>query len=500
MRIRILAWLLAAISVEASAGLVIVTSDADTDDGACDAHCTLREAIHVTNTTADFETLIDFDIPGGGTRTIVLTTPLPTVSKSIQVFGFSQPGASAGNGGFSHVIRLQIDGSLLPDAGSVVGLDMNVPGQFGSVRVEGIAFGGFMRPQGGGVALRLRDGKAQITSNHFGLAADGGTVTANDVGIDIQTADGATVDGNVVSGNGTGIIGTGRKDIGQPPLRLNGNRIGTDKAGGAVRANGGDGVRIVSSCAAPTQAFEFSNNVISGNGRDGIHLEGPDDCNLVVGLGWITGNRIGTAANGTTALGNARHGIFAGMLASTDSLVIGSQIGSSAVQDRNTLGFNGGAGVRVPEGAGGVLVRENTFRANLGLPIDIGNDGPTPNDAGDADTGGNRRLNSPILGSLRTVPSGLEVSVTVEGATSALTYPVRVDLYARDGANAMTFVKTDFIEAPNAPKNVGLALPGGTELVAMASDNANGALTHTPSNSSEFSAAALRAVFSDGFE
>ena len=64
----------------------------------------------------------------------------------------------------------------------------------------------------------------------------------------------------------------------------------------------------------------------------------------------------------------------------------------------------------------------------------------------------------------------------------------------------MAFVQTDFLEGPNAPKDVAINLPGGTELVAMTTDNLDGDLTGTPSNSSEFSAPAIRAIFGNGFE
>jgi hypothetical protein len=284
-------------------------------------------------------------------------------------------------------------------------------------------------------------------------------------------------------------------------LRLDGNRIGTDKAGTAARPNIEDGIRIVSRCAAPSHSFEFTGNVVSGNGRDGIHLTGEAaGCNLVTGLVQMHANRIGTAANGTAALGNGRHGIFADMLAVNDAITIGLPPSSSFAPDRNTIGFNGDAGVAVPAGAGGVLVRENTYRSNVGLPIDLGADGATPNDTGDADTGANRLLNAPILGSLRQTGNGLEVNVSSDSLPANADYSLRVDLYSR-AAGVLTFLQTDFLDAPNTPKNIVItANIGNAEVLAMASDNLDGALDGTPSNSSEFSGPAIRPVFSNGFE
>ena len=72
------AWMLALLSSGAAqAELVVVNTAADGSDGTCNvAHCTLREAIEAANAAQDFDTLIDFNIPGGGTQTIVLLSPL----------------------------------------------------------------------------------------------------------------------------------------------------------------------------------------------------------------------------------------------------------------------------------------------------------------------------------------------------------------------------------------------------------------------------------------
>lgn len=304
---------------------------------------------------------------------------------------------------------------------------------------------------------------------------------------------------NLVSGNIDGISGTAQDREGELPTQINGNRIGTDLTGSAARPNTRDGIRIESGCALPAVEFDVSGNVISGNGRDGIHLDGPPDCNTLVGFGRIAANRIGLAATGVAPLGNGRHGVFANLLAAAEGITLGSAPNSSFPEDRNTIGFNGGAGVHVPDGAGGVLIRENTFRDNVGLPIDIGNEGPTPNDAGDADTGGNRRLNAPTLGALREVSGGLQIRVSMDGSEEAVDYPVRIDFYAREG-DVYAYLQTDFAEGPGTPRNVAITLPGGTELVAMASDNIGATGGDFAANSSEFSAPALRAVFSDGFE
>ena len=67
---------------------LVVTSTADTDDGACDAaNCTLREAIKAANAQAG-DDVIGF--AAGVGDTITLLTALPAVSTNVQIVG---PGA-----------------------------------------------------------------------------------------------------------------------------------------------------------------------------------------------------------------------------------------------------------------------------------------------------------------------------------------------------------------------------------------------------------------------
>ena len=74
-----------------------VTSAADTDDGTCDAECTLREAIGASNAVAgpDANT-IAFDIDPDGPATITLSSSLPAITRPVLIDGSTQPGIDDG--------------------------------------------------------------------------------------------------------------------------------------------------------------------------------------------------------------------------------------------------------------------------------------------------------------------------------------------------------------------------------------------------------------------
>src|SRR5262249_48349616 len=75
------------LSGELSVGFFQVTSTADSGAGS------LRQAIDDANAAAE-PGIITFSIPHAGIQTIVLATPLPPISSSVLLDGFSQPGYS----------------------------------------------------------------------------------------------------------------------------------------------------------------------------------------------------------------------------------------------------------------------------------------------------------------------------------------------------------------------------------------------------------------------
>ena len=80
-------------------------------------------------------------------------------------------------------------------------------------------------------------------------------------------------------------------------------------------------------------------------------------------------------------------------------------LGSSRIVADNTIAFNGGDGVRVFQGTGNRILGNsihNNGKLGIDLRVDSGNNGPTANDAGDADTGANELQNYPTITSATT--------------------------------------------------------------------------------------------------
>jgi hypothetical protein len=306
----------------------------------------------------------------------------------------------------------------------------------------------------------------QILNNTIGLNAAGTGVIANPkFGIFLVDATSTLIGGtaeftrNVISGSvlqGIVVSGTGSTGV-----TVIGNYIGTNANGTAAAANGQQGILVQAGAAVA-----ILNNVVSGNSNGGIRLE-------TNGNG-VRGNRIGTAADGTTALGNGAAGI--------------SIIGSSNVigngDNPNTIAFNGGVGVSISGGGSGNTVSENSIFSNSGLGIDLDADGVTANDPVDADSGANGLQNYPNLTSAN---SGGSISGVLASSVNG-TFVLRFfSSAACDGSGngegrtwiGSTSVSTNANGSGPFSAEVGL-LTVGEAVTATATDEAG--------NTSEFSA------------
>lgn len=202
-----------------------------------------------------------------------------------------------------------------------------------------------------------------------------------------RTEPGVFIRSNRVAGCTTGIeVGNEAK------ATVEDNFVGTDATGTLARPN----VTGINITGAAGRA-KIAGNVVAGNSSNGIVL---NTTTMPVDL---SGNRIGVGAT-NAPLPNAGDGIR--VTAGAAAMNIGLLAGSA-----NTIAHNGGSGVNVLAGAP-VSILGNSIFDNAGLAIDLGGDGVTANDPGDADTGANGLQNAPFL----IAASSNGTTTTVDGS------------------------------------------------------------------------------------
>ncbi|MBL7961422.1 right-handed parallel beta-helix repeat-containing protein, partial [bacterium] len=189
----------------------------------------------------------------------------------------------------------------------------------------------------------LEAGGSLIVGNYIGTDATGVLAKGNDgTGITVSGAggfsanyiligDGTDAGKNIVSGNnGCGININGNSAY---QNKIQKNYVGVN-INGAALPNALDGIRLDSY----TYSDSIIGNVISGNGLNGIAIDGTWDH-------VILGNRIGTDPSGMSAVGNGQAGIY--FHDSWDTY--GMKIGDGTTQGRNIISGNGTHGIMMFE-------------------------------------------------------------------------------------------------------------------------------------------------------
>jgi hypothetical protein len=506
------AGMLAMMCWDCQAAQLVVTNTANSGAGS------LRQAILDANSSPNSGGAdeILFAIPGGGTHTIPLSTPLPQITEGVLIDGASQPG-------YSGTPLIEVSGALLGTGMS--GLDLRTTG----CRVRGLAINGFQLsgihiltgghhtiegnrigtdPGGGvtfrnafgiycqdtvsnliggtttasrniisgngiGVNLQVRTSGTQVLGNYIGTDATGTSAVPNTtdgvncsgdynriggsapgmgnlISGNLATAIDLIGTGTVIQGNMIGLDATGEGALpnngygilvrtfgdgtriggsasgegnviacsaqGQgvhvnlnavgEPIAIEGNRIGTNAAGTAARPNAYGGVAVMVGPARIGGPEPGQGNTISGNDGYGIGLLAFNTTGSVV-----MGNLIGIGADGTTPVPNNGPGVS---VTGDDHGVGGQQPGQG-----NRIAHNFGAGVSVGQFADRDRISGNFIHGNTGLGIDLHPFGVSANDAGDADTGGNGRLNFPVIAAVATGYAETTVTGTYSSAANS---------------------------------------------------------------------------------
>ncbi|HVG33668.1 MAG TPA: DUF4394 domain-containing protein [Pyrinomonadaceae bacterium] len=493
----------------------------------------LRQAILDANANGGQDT-IGFNIPGSGVQTITLASNLPTITDPVIIDGYTQPGTSANflTDSSNMVLLIELNGNafscmrITAGNSTVRGLVINrcngagitlqnvgsnfINGNFigidptGTIRRANTGDGVFIDNSignfVGGVTTNARNvisgndlHGVEITNGSLGNNVQGNFIGTNAAGtaalgnsfqgVLISTS-GNTVGGstpgarNVISGNSNG--GGVTLSAGANQIFVRGNYIGTNAAGTAAIPNS-SGIFTLGTTENNEigGAFPEARNVISGNAI-GLFLASTSS----VLNASVQGNFIGTNAAGTGALPNG-FGIVMGF--DTKNNVIGGTIPASA----NVIAFNTGNAITVEPAAINNSIFGNSIFSNGGLGIDLNNEGVTPNDAGDADIGGNNLQNYPVLTSATSTGGDTTIAGTLNSTPNS---SFRVEFFsstARDTSGfgegqsfiGTTTVTTDAGGNATFTFNTGSATPSGRFITATTTNN----ITH---DTSEFSFAA----------
>jgi hypothetical protein len=422
----------------------------------------LRQAITDANAAPGADT-IEFNIPGIGVHTITPASALPAITESVLIDGYSQPGALQNTlaDGIDAVLLLELDGTNVPVSSGI--LDVQATGTTiqGLVINRGAATGAAISLGGGGGHVVAGNfigtdpaGTASLPNVYGVVVNSGNNVIGGDfpaarnlISGNLQSGISLTEEDNAVLGNfigtdrhGTGDLGNGRAGVALSGMFfsviggataghrnvISGNVFGIESIGGSYVIQGNFiGTDVTGTAAVPNTVgihlagddhlvggnVPGAGNLISGNGGEGLVIQGGSS-------NTVQGNLIGTDVGGTAPLGNAFYGVSVEF---GFQIPMGNLIGGTNASAANVIAFNGVGGISAANSQGTTIRFNRIFRnfANLGsdgLGIDLDNDGVTPNDDGDADSGANGLLNFPLIRSVTIDTTSTRVIGTFRGA------------------------------------------------------------------------------------
>jgi hypothetical protein len=341
----------------------------------------LRQAILDANANPGADT-IAFNIPGSGTRTITLSSPLPSITEAVTIDGTTQPSG-----------RVEINGDragraatglILAGGNSVVrGLTIT-RFRFDLVKLLALDFVG-----AGGTAIRIASNNNIIEGNFLGTTSTGATDVGNDLAGVLVTGSDNTIGGtrdtarNILSGN---LVGVGLVTNAATGNVVLGNYIGTDPTATTAIPNSAGVVILGAATNTIGGTASGARNIISGNRKapplptlplaGGVALVDFQSFSGTSG-NLIQGNFIGLTRTGTTALGN---GILNGRVPGA-GIFIGSAtrntIGGTTPSARNIISGNNGFGIALGTangaGASGTLIQGNAIGTQADGRTALGN-------------------------------------------------------------------------------------------------------------------------------
>ena len=496
----------------------------------------------VTNTNATgagslFQAITDLNASGSGSNTIAFAVgsgpisikpgSLPPVSKSVVIDGTTQPG-------YGGTPIVELDGSNCTIHGCI---GLRIFG--GNSVIKGLVVNNYsnhdnVQGLGAAAGISLASGGNSVAGCYIGTDIAGANVKKNDVGIRIEngansntigTSSASAATRNLISGNDSGIESDWSQTVSTSGTIIRGNSFGFNAAGAPLLANywdmyldklgggnvGGTGAGQGNRFEGKVALLETSGLIVQGNsfGVNGtVTWAG-------ISIGYGSGNVIGGVAPGA---GNTfTNGPYAWAIEIQDSSsnviqgntitgytvavgiyevnyagsTVGNLIGGTAVGAGNTIRGNthsGHGAITLVGNQAGTQILGNSISGSAGTGIDLGDDGHTANDPGDADAGANGLQNYPTL---TTVTSG-NGTTTISGTLSSKANgSYRIELFSNPSCNGSGYGEGEtFIGAATVNTDGG---GNGPFVVTLSGTVAPGRVvtataTDAAGNTSEFSA------------
>jgi len=425
---------------------------------------TLCDAITQANSSPAAK-LIKFAIPDPAQpgqflcpAVIALPGVLPDIVKQIFIDGSTQPGSKANADALAFDANICV--AIVPDGNTPYAFRVpaNPVGAFASLTLRGLGLGGFP------TAVTLLGGvNHEVIGNQFGGLMD------NDA---FQLYGSSYAALNIdVNSLPTGQILVGGSNIANRNLFLNASSFGVPPAASAILINShvtsdqancqivGNVIGIAADGMSASKNTDYGifgfgtgctirNNRIAGIKNDAILL--PSFFGLG-GSGYLVQNNvIGLLPYGfDLSTSNVGAGI---RLAGSNNVIgapadfTGTASNVGAAYFGNLIeNMDGGGIVVVGNNIAGNTIRGNTMFSNGvggdGMSIDLGGDGATANDLGDADVGPNNLLNFPVVTgnhwTIAPLPGSTNLGATVTGVMRGQTGPdfYQIDVYYAHGCN-----------------------------------------------------------------
>ena len=199
----------------------------------------------------------------------------------------------------------------------------------------------------------------------------------------------------------------------------------------------------------------------------------------------LLGNYVGTSVAGSD-LGGA-----AGIVIDGAS---GNVVGGTGNGEGNVIAFHNTAGVDITAGSGagtGNSLRGNSLFQNDALGIDLGSDGLTANDPGDADDGPNNLQNFPNVTSAAADDAAGEITVAyrVDSDPANASYPIAMDFYLSDEREGRVYLGTDSYSEADFTSGADKIATFAPAAPVAAEDSLVATATDAAGNTSEFSGA-----------